>query len=1110
MRVAVAHAPMLLAEPLPIAACAGESIRMIEARQRYRLPVVAVCNGAPVLRRDWDQALTDADTLLFVTFPGGGEGGTKNIFRTVLNIAIVLVATYFLGPAGAGLTGWQLGAAVAVAQIGAGYIVNAIIPPQPIGSGGALSYEQGSPTYSLGAQGNQARLMQTIPKLYGRHTLTPDFGAAPYTEYSGNDQILYQLFSLGLGSYDVESILIEDTELWNNVDGFTGVFSDIEIELVEPGVEVTLFPANVITSVEVGGSTLKGPNDGGDWIGPFVANTAGTDAKYLALDYVWPGGAFTAKNDGSLGIAATELQAQAREINDAGAAIGDWVDIVVQRYEYATRTPQRISLRIEMEPGRYEVRSRRTNDSAAEGETRIFDAVVWQSLRAYLVGASVFPKETMLAVRALATDQLSSQSARRFRTVQTSKLPVWDGTEWIPDTPTRDIFPIVADMLRNAVYGRGLGDDRLALDDFHSLQATWTAHGDRFDGVFDQKKPLMEAVSDVLRLGRAQPVIIGKMISAVRDEKRYAPRAIFTPRNVIRGSLLIDYVMTDDDTPDDVIVEFFDERTWRFNEVRATLPGSASENPARISLFGCTDRTLAWKHGMYQAAANKYRRRLPSLQTEFDGRPLRRGDMVLLAHPLPKWGRAFDVEGFEEDERALTLSDAVELSGASTNFLRLQKPSGEVWGPVIVTAGDAVNVLVADEADLAAVITAQGDWADFITWDGSKEATVAVIGWGTQAPRECLLVNARSQGDTRVQVSLVVDNDAVYSADAGAPPDETDAPMLPPIPKKPTLTVVNVRIGGSQYAPVVFASWEPAAGADRTSVRISYDHVTWQSVQYSSLNSWSGEVDATTLWIDFRPIGAVAGDRVERFFDLSISEAPPSGVSGISTTVFIDTAFVKFSLPAEDGLVGVLVRYSGVLGFDPESEGTSINYSSPVSQVSVPLETTPTYVRVAPYNVFGMTGLNWSTELAISPRKLPAAHLSDEIVQSLATADTLEGNLVFRKGVGDFIGGMSIVGSGVLGDPIVAAFLVDTFQIAVPTEDAGVFTYVPAFQVNESGEVQINDLIAGNITATQLNALLAEIGTLIGLIIRGPGATIDDALLVIDTTAPYIHMKSAP
>lgn len=70
-----------------------------------------------------------------------------------------------------------------------------------------------SPTYSLQAQGNQARLGNPIPVIYGRHLIYPDFASQPYYEYIDNNQYVYQLHVIGQGEYEIEKIMIEDTPI---------------------------------------------------------------------------------------------------------------------------------------------------------------------------------------------------------------------------------------------------------------------------------------------------------------------------------------------------------------------------------------------------------------------------------------------------------------------------------------------------------------------------------------------------------------------------------------------------------------------------------------------------------------------------------------------------------------------------------------------------------------------------------------------------------------------------------------------------------------------------------------------------------------------------------
>ena len=115
-----------------------------------------------------------------------------------------------------------------------------------------------------------ARIDGAIPEHFGRLLCYPDFAAAPYVEYAGNEQYLYQLMCVGTGEYDIEAIRVEDTAIDN--------FEEIEYEVVLPYNAVNLFPTAVSTSVEVSGQEATTSTT----LGPFTANAATTVANRIA------------------------------------------------------------------------------------------------------------------------------------------------------------------------------------------------------------------------------------------------------------------------------------------------------------------------------------------------------------------------------------------------------------------------------------------------------------------------------------------------------------------------------------------------------------------------------------------------------------------------------------------------------------------------------------------------------------------------------------------------------------------------------------------------------------------------------------------------------------
>jgi sulfur carrier protein ThiS len=288
----------------------------------FSKPTLCLVNGNPVLRKDWAFIHIDDDMVVsFVSLPQGGGGG--KILRNVLSIAIMVAAPY-AGAALAGTLGVTSAIGVSLVTAAVGFagsaLLNALIPPpSPSSVISNFNTSSPSPTYSLQAQGNQARLGEPIPCVYGRHVVYPDFGSTPYSEFLNNDQFLFQLHVIGQGEYDIEAIRIEDTPIAS--------FDEITYEIIQPQGTVTLFDTDVVTAPEIAGQELLSVADDGDWIGPFVANPAETQTEMLAIDIALSRGLYYANDSGSLNNRTVTWDIEARLIDDDGVAVGSWIII---------------------------------------------------------------------------------------------------------------------------------------------------------------------------------------------------------------------------------------------------------------------------------------------------------------------------------------------------------------------------------------------------------------------------------------------------------------------------------------------------------------------------------------------------------------------------------------------------------------------------------------------------------------------------------------------------------------------------------------------------------------------------------------------------------------
>ena len=657
-------------------------------------------------------------------------------------------------------------------------------------------------------------------------------------------------------------------------------FEDIEVEIVAPGAEVTLFPANVETSAEVSGQELLPTDDPDyDWVGPYVANQAGTQTNRLAFDISLPLGLFD-QSGGSLSSETVSWETRARRIDDSGDPLGSWITLGTHELTRKSRRPVRRTDRYAVALGRYECRARRLDD---EGGASVADTVVWEGLKAYLPGDSSWADGTRLALRARATNQLSSLSARRVAVIATGRVPVWDGETWSAPQPVRQLAWALADMLRNERYGAGKVDSAIDLDTLVALQATWDARGDRFDFVFDTRRTLWDALKLAARTGRSQPVQVGSVVSFKRDEPKSLAKAVFGPHNIVRGTLKLQYVFYDDEAPDYVVVDYLDEETWQPETVDCVLPGGTDEEGQTVELPGIVQRDQGHREGVYLAAANARRRVFPSFETELQGRMLTRGDLVILSHDLPQWGWWGRVVAWDAETLTLRLSEAVGWQAGAQHWLSLARKDGKEWGPVKVAAGANAYEAVIDETDHSLVAAAQGLTADEVivlgppgdAWEG--DATPAVIGPGADFIRRFLVVEARPRGR---RTAMVLNNydESVYTAEEGVVAEARNLSLLGSAPKGPALIGLSllVRDDGPAEAPIIEAAWQPSPGAEYYIAERSDDGESWITIYEGTASQFAVTVPPGIISIRVAAFGTLRGPWVT----WTSLDGPAGGESG--------------------------------------------------------------------------------------------------------------------------------------------------------------------------------------------------------------------------------------
>ncbi len=789
---------------------------------RTQQPHICLLNGKALLRAGWRRRLKDGDVVAFVALPQGGGDGS-NVLAAVAMIVVTIFAPYASGVmagAGPGFTaavqaGLQGTAALVTAgiQMVGAMLINALVPPPKMPA--AMNMPSPSPTYSLGAQGNSARIGQPVPVVYGRHLIYPDFAAQPYTEFAGNEQYLYQLLAIGQGHYDIEAIRIEDTPISS--------FEEIDVEVVPPGEAVTLFPTNVVNSIEISGQEINH----GSYLGPFVALAEGDQASELAFDIVLPRGLYYANDKGGLNQVEVKFRLEAQRIDDEGNAQGDWIDLGEQTVKAATTTPIRQSYRMTVPLGRYQCRVTRT--TAKNNSTRVGNDLSWAGLRAYLPGNQRYGDITLVAMRMRATNNLSQQASRKVNLIVQRKLPVWSpDSGWSEPQPTRNPAWALADIAR-AKYGARLADIRVNLEALYQLSKVWDERRDRFDMVFDSQSTVWEALQLAARSGRAQPFIQGGVLSTFRDGPVELPVAMFSPRNMLRGSFDINYKMASEDMADSIDIEYLDDQVWSWRTVRAALPGSAERQTYTFRLMGVTSRQQAWQEGMYMAACNRYRRRFPKWTTEMEGFIPALGDLMTVTHDMPRWGQFAEAVSFDPGTKQLAVTEPLDWSADGVHYLSFRRRDGSPAGPFrCARHNDPRRVELLDWHPTSDPLPDTGM---------ERERSHVAFGPADAHSIRVRCLSVRPASLTTVALDTVVESDYVHIADRGVAPG-AEAWQLPTQNTAPRITGLTARSMPEQPDKMIL-SWQPAPGADRYLIEQSVDGNEWTRCGETSASNFS-------------------------------------------------------------------------------------------------------------------------------------------------------------------------------------------------------------------------------------------------------------------------------
>ena len=661
--------------------------------------------------------IAEGDVINVMFVPKGGGGGGNKVTRSLMMIVVAVASAYTGGAVGAAYGSIWGAVAAAGVSIAGGLLVNAILPVSTPTSSFNASDFSNSTTYSWDDSYNKFTQSLPVPKVFGTHKITPPL-ISKFIETIDNKQYWNGLYALNDGEIDaVTDIKINDESI-SNFDNVT-----YEIRMGELNQPLIANFDNTKSDKEVGRKIstayVQTQTDGNEVIslsatlmfprGIFYANDQGGISAYsvkVVIEYSSDGVHWTSMGGDS------EVIENWWVVNSAGlkfkynstntVLLGEvsslpanikfaYVDKSVERFPhywyysyhyegFATITANETStfrktFKVDnLPPAQYYIRAK--FHEAPNSSSRYGSECFLEYITEELGDDFIYPSTALIAIRALATDQLSGNKPT---------------ISCIVSANSSNPAVVAKQMLMES----GISEDRI-LPSFTEWEAHCTAKGYAFNGVFDTTMTLRKALDLVGTVGRASVIQFGSKFEAIMDRAEEIPVQSFTfgMGNILKDSFKQKFLPILD-RANVIEVTYYDENLDYEPTIVEVSSGNydsvAEENRTAITLIGCTNRAQAKQHARYMLNCNRYLTETVELEADKDALVCKYGSIVRVSHDTPQYGFSGRIVACSLE--TVTLDREVELESEKTYYIQIRDEHNNVQEHYVNNTATTTNTL---------------------------------------------------------------------------------------------------------------------------------------------------------------------------------------------------------------------------------------------------------------------------------------------------------------------------------------------------------------------------------------------------------------------------------
>lgn len=234
----------------------------------------------------------------------------------------------------------------------------------------------------------------------------------------------------------------------------------------------------------------------------------------------------------------------------------------------------------------------------------------------------------------------------RGRRIKTRRINESGVYEWSEPVFSSNPAWIVYDMLTDPRVGMGVDQAKIDIDKFQEWADFCESELLEFNGVFETKSSVWDAMQHVLRVGHAQIYRVGTQYS-VAIEGKSEPVQLFNASDIEKGSLNINYSPLSEQSNEVEITYFDGDRASTANGADSEIlfrprtlriispdfnPSLDQQRTLKYTAIGVTNQQQAYSEGVYLLNTNRLVRSTISFRASISALAMSVGDVFLFQH----------------------------------------------------------------------------------------------------------------------------------------------------------------------------------------------------------------------------------------------------------------------------------------------------------------------------------------------------------------------------------------------------------------------------------------------------------------------------------------------